>query len=1045
MINPDEKKTTKSKPIAGLKIKPKPKEPPKELYVDACKPDSCTGLINTQSSSDPSAQYQRQKIIQNTVKVSSSLYAMNKASLIVYQSQYSDSANTVLDASSNAISNWNQMSDRKEAHVQKQAMSMKSSVSLRPGNMTPGGIGCDIKHNSYDRYLARLKGSAPLRKEGLPANYGEIVPFNPANPVYGGKTVKTSIGTSDCTICVIPPTSPPIPTTGVFIYSFRFTGTIPGDKTPAEYFLEYMPIINTGNSFEYTYAVSIESNVVTSTVSYGFVNSGNNDGLIFTQTVADFYNTYTTGLRIVTFGKIPLSPGGSQFTKLNKLPVFPIEPLLLEITEYDVPEILVGSSLAYCFAGITDGFGTNRDISDYILTNWQLTNTVNTSYMFYNSWVNPSQFILDITYIDDLTSMFEGAIFFNPETTIITIQNTNNLRAQTPYLFKVHTPAKLTIKPAPKPVKKMASLFAKAVAMVGKPTFKFFNAAVLPQAYKKPLKITNLQASSLTNMKNMFYGCRFFNPDPENFQFLALPTDTSGMFYGCSSFNLPLNSTANPQTNLVTDNVTDMSYMFFNSTEFNQPIVSTGFNVSAVTRMDYMFSGATSFNQDLTNLNISPNLLSSVNIFSNSGIDQTNIPSYFLFKYSFVYLGGPITDFEPYLPVTNNDGSFALSTTQVPLASDLTSPITRPTLITISCSYKFSDNGTTNDGLTFNSDFLKSFYNTHTTNLTIVQFSGMNLSRAGYQFTGLNSFKIADIEAPSIVPNTLLTNCFSGMSTFNDNIRVWNTRGVVNMNGMFQNASSFNQNIRGWDVQNVITHIDFSTGSPLTAANTPRFIPPPTGFIYSFTYQGSETDLTPYIPMLNANSSFRFTSPVVISKSISNVVKIIVNFEYSDGGFNDGLTFNFNQLTDFYNGPLISGLTINQFDNIPLSRGSQQFFNLTTLLKIVALDSPTILSNTSLKLCCSSVLGNSQFNSDISNWNTTNVIDMSFMFWYATMFNQDISSLDTTNVTDMTSMFQGAVSFNQNISGWVTTNTSAYANFYLNSGLSIANVPPKFV
>jgi hypothetical protein len=62
--------------------------------------------------------------------------------------------------------------------------------------MSPGGVGVDIKHNSYDRFLNRLKGKAPLRRGVIVPNFGEVdIPFNRANPVYGGKVLKTSIVT----------------------------------------------------------------------------------------------------------------------------------------------------------------------------------------------------------------------------------------------------------------------------------------------------------------------------------------------------------------------------------------------------------------------------------------------------------------------------------------------------------------------------------------------------------------------------------------------------------------------------------------------------------------------------------------------------------------------------------------------------------------------------------------------------------------------------------------------------------------------------------
>jgi hypothetical protein len=101
---------------------------------------------------------------------------------------------------------WNQMSDRAEPSVQKananggntigSSSTRHSIVRLRPGSMSPGGVGCDIKHNSYERYLNRLKGKAPLRRGVVPPTFGlEEIPFNRAFPVYGGKIMKTSIVT----------------------------------------------------------------------------------------------------------------------------------------------------------------------------------------------------------------------------------------------------------------------------------------------------------------------------------------------------------------------------------------------------------------------------------------------------------------------------------------------------------------------------------------------------------------------------------------------------------------------------------------------------------------------------------------------------------------------------------------------------------------------------------------------------------------------------------------------------------------------------------
>jgi hypothetical protein len=173
---------------------------------------SCRGCNHKLASNDPASQYQRQKLIQKTVRVQSSLYTMNLAGLSGYQKpsqkyQLLEQAGTPYYAPPGV--NWNQMSDRASPAIQLtkvasgssyHSSSTKHSITRdRPGSMSPGGIGVDIKHNSYDRRLLRLKGKSVLRRGVIPPNYGAPIPFNKAYPVYGGKVIKTGIiNNCDC-------------------------------------------------------------------------------------------------------------------------------------------------------------------------------------------------------------------------------------------------------------------------------------------------------------------------------------------------------------------------------------------------------------------------------------------------------------------------------------------------------------------------------------------------------------------------------------------------------------------------------------------------------------------------------------------------------------------------------------------------------------------------------------------------------------------------------------------------------------------------------
>lgn len=155
----------------------------------------CRGNSFKLNSADPAYQYQTQKIIQNTVRVPASLYTSDLGALSVYQ-RPSPALRTGV--------NWNQMSDRAVPHIQTNSGNSQGSfyhgsstrhtqTRCRPGACTPGGAGVDIKHNSYYRYMDRLKAKKDIRRGVIPPTFGTPFPFVPAFPVYGGKTVKTSI------------------------------------------------------------------------------------------------------------------------------------------------------------------------------------------------------------------------------------------------------------------------------------------------------------------------------------------------------------------------------------------------------------------------------------------------------------------------------------------------------------------------------------------------------------------------------------------------------------------------------------------------------------------------------------------------------------------------------------------------------------------------------------------------------------------------------------------------------------------------------------
>ena len=178
-----------------------PKETPCCNQTNLC--HAAFPRLSQRTSSSPAAQYQRLKQIQKTVRVAASQYTMNLASLSAHQAPKIETQ-TIWNSGTPYVAgggtNWNQMSDRKIPHVQTVVTananlgpsSTKHTITrMRPGAGSPGGIGVDIKHNCYERYLNRLKAGYLVRGK-IPDQYP-----------HETKNLKTAIvsNNSKCTKC----------------------------------------------------------------------------------------------------------------------------------------------------------------------------------------------------------------------------------------------------------------------------------------------------------------------------------------------------------------------------------------------------------------------------------------------------------------------------------------------------------------------------------------------------------------------------------------------------------------------------------------------------------------------------------------------------------------------------------------------------------------------------------------------------------------------------------------------------------------------------
>lgn len=124
-----------------------------------CRSNACSNLgsnINLNAT---------ERLIQNQARVMESQYADVLGAVTVandYLVVPTTGDGSLVWGTANNMRN---RSDRRAPHgmahtnVVRRGNSVKSTVtSNRPGGMAPGGLGVDVKHDSYARYLGKLKG-----------------------------------------------------------------------------------------------------------------------------------------------------------------------------------------------------------------------------------------------------------------------------------------------------------------------------------------------------------------------------------------------------------------------------------------------------------------------------------------------------------------------------------------------------------------------------------------------------------------------------------------------------------------------------------------------------------------------------------------------------------------------------------------------------------------------------------------------------------------------------------------------------------------------
>ncbi len=362
--------------------------------------------------------------------------------------------------------------------------------------------------------------------------------------------------------------------------------------------------------------------------------------------------------------------------------------------------------------------------------------------------------------------------------------------------------------------------------------------------------ISRWNTAKVTNMRDMFNGATSFNRDIDGWN-TAEVTNMSSMFNGAASFDQDIGGWNVRKVRV-------MAWMFLGATSFDQDI--GGWNIASVTSMSSMFSRAIAFSQNLGPWYIRDGELTmSSTIMAGDTVAIITAQNAFLTRHNPVYtLSGTDANFftltgnvltrnatvatvgRPSYTIsiastgafgTNNRREVTITLNEAGSATNFittwrtTTANESITIPTTGTGYNYtvhwgdgsSESGKTGDAthtytntgdytVSIGGVFPRIYFNNgdHKTKIRdVTQWGDIAWTSMTGAFQGANNLAVTATDAPDLSGVTNMSWMFQNATSFNGDIRNWNTEQVTDMQYMFSGASSFNSDIGGWNTAKV--------------------------------------------------------------------------------------------------------------------------------------------------------------------------------------------------------------------------------------------------